>query len=160
MRETHSLHLWSTYVADDGKQTTNVSSSATAGQHPYAAAAGRMIFLAAVDSRDPQTGEVRGTTAGEQTELLFLTMKQTLESLGSSLDNVASVTTVLTDAHHRRLCQGETQIFASCATEQIDLWSTARASAAASPDRGHGGSVGLRGTTSLVLHQFATESSK
>lgn len=101
MRETHSLHLWSTYVADDGKQTTNVSSSATAGQHPYAAAAGRMIFLAAVDSRDPQTGEVRGTTAGEQTELLFLTMKQTLESLGSSLDNVASVTTVLTDAHHQ-----------------------------------------------------------
>jgi 2-iminobutanoate/2-iminopropanoate deaminase len=90
-------------VADEVRQSTDASSSATARQYPYASAsvAGRMIFLAAVDSRDPQTGEVRGSTAEEQTELLFLTMKQTLESLGSSLDQVISVTTVLTDAHHQ-----------------------------------------------------------
>ena len=66
-----------------------------------ASVVGNLVFLAAEDSRDPKTGEVRGANAEEQTDLLFENMKATLEGLGSSLSHVVSVRTVLTDAHHQ-----------------------------------------------------------
>ena len=61
---------------------------------------GNFIFLAGEDSKDPVTEEVRGKTSAEQAEFLFQNMKTTLESLGSSLDNVIKTTIYLTDPRH------------------------------------------------------------
>jgi enamine deaminase RidA (YjgF/YER057c/UK114 family) len=66
-----------------------------------ASVVGKFVFLAAIDSRDPVTGEVRGQSAEEQSDFLFQNMRETLEALGSSMAHVVSVTTVLTDAHHQ-----------------------------------------------------------
>ena len=57
---------------------------------------GNFIFLADEDCKDPKTQEVRGSTVAEQAEYLFQNLKATLESLGSSLDNVVSLTTYIT----------------------------------------------------------------
>jgi 2-iminobutanoate/2-iminopropanoate deaminase len=61
---------------------------------------GNFIFLAGEDSKDPETEEVRGKTSAEQAEYLFQNMKATLESLGSSLENVIKTTIYLTDPRH------------------------------------------------------------
>jgi enamine deaminase RidA (YjgF/YER057c/UK114 family) len=61
---------------------------------------GNFIFLAGEDSKDPKTEEVRGSTGAEQAEYLFQNMKATLESLGSSLENVIKTTIYLTDPRH------------------------------------------------------------
>lgn len=58
---------------------------------------GNLIFLAGEDCKDPKTQKIRGTTVLEQGEYLFQNMKATLESLGSSLDNVVSLTAYVTD---------------------------------------------------------------
>lgn len=58
---------------------------------------GNLIFLAGEDCKDPRTQKVRGSTVAEQADYLFQNMKATLESLGSSLDNVVSLTTYVTD---------------------------------------------------------------
>ena len=62
---------------------------------------GNLIFLAGEDSKDPETEEVRGATAAEQTELTMLNMKATLERLGSSLEHVVKTTVYLNDPRDR-----------------------------------------------------------
>ncbi|MBI2087295.1 MAG: RidA family protein [Deltaproteobacteria bacterium] len=58
---------------------------------------GNLIFLAGEDCKDPRTQKIRGSTVAEQADYLFQNMKATLESLGSSLDNVVSLTAYVTD---------------------------------------------------------------
>jgi enamine deaminase RidA (YjgF/YER057c/UK114 family) len=58
---------------------------------------GNVIFLAGEDCKDPKTQKIRGSTVAEQADYLFQNMKATLESLGSSLDNVVSLTAYVTD---------------------------------------------------------------
>jgi len=58
---------------------------------------GNLIFLAGEDCKDHKTNKIRGSTVAEQADYLFENMKATLESLGSSLDNVVSLTAYVTD---------------------------------------------------------------
>ena len=64
------------------------------------------IFLAGEDCKDPKTQAIRGTTVAEQFDYTYQNMKATLESLGSSLENIVSLTTYVTDPRakeaHRR----------------------------------------------------------
>jgi len=63
---------------------------------------GSLIFLAGEDCKDPTTKAIRGSTVREQTEYLFQNMQATLEELGSSLDNVVSMTAFLTDPRGKK----------------------------------------------------------
>ena len=67
---------------------------------------GNFIFLAGEDCKDPKTQAIRGTTVPEQSDYTYQNMKATLESLGSSLENIVSLTTYVTDPRaqeaHRR----------------------------------------------------------
>lgn len=62
---------------------------------------GNFIFLAGEDSKDAETQEVRGKNVAEQAEYLFQNMKATLESLGSSLQDVIKTTVYLKDPRDR-----------------------------------------------------------
>lgn len=63
---------------------------------------GDLIFLAGEDCKDPKTKAIRGSTMAEQAEFTFENMKATLESLGSSLDNVVSMTAYITDPRGKK----------------------------------------------------------
>ncbi|MBI2359627.1 MAG: RidA family protein [Deltaproteobacteria bacterium] len=58
---------------------------------------GNLVFLAGEDCKDPKTQKIRGSTVAEQADYLFENLKATLESLGSSLDKVVSLTGYVTD---------------------------------------------------------------
>ncbi|MBI2360308.1 MAG: RidA family protein [Deltaproteobacteria bacterium] len=58
---------------------------------------GNVIYLAGEDCKDPKTQKIRGSTVVEQADYLFQNLKATLESLGSSLDNIISLTAYVTD---------------------------------------------------------------
>lgn len=58
---------------------------------------GNFIFLAGEDCKDPKTQAIRGITVAEQADYLFQNFKATLESLGSSLENIVSLTAYVTD---------------------------------------------------------------
>src|SRR5262249_27748219 len=62
---------------------------------------GSFIFLAGEDCNDPKTQAIRGTTVSEQFDYTYQNMKATLESLGSSLENIVSLTTYVTDPRAR-----------------------------------------------------------
>ena len=62
---------------------------------------GNMLFLAGEGSGDPETQEVKGKDVSEQTEILFQNLKNTLESLGSSLDYVIKTTVYLINREDR-----------------------------------------------------------
>ena len=62
---------------------------------------GNLIFLAGEDSKDPKTQEVLGRNVAEQAEYLYRNMKNTLESLGSSMACVVKTTVYLTDPRDR-----------------------------------------------------------
>ena len=66
-----------------------------------AAVCGEFIFLAGEEAKDPKTGKIQGSTTAEQTEHTFRNLKTTLESLGSSLDNVIKITAYLKDPRDR-----------------------------------------------------------
>lgn len=62
---------------------------------------GDLIFCAGEDAKDEKTEKVEGTTTAEQTEVTFRNLKATLESLGSSLENVVKTTVYLKDPRDR-----------------------------------------------------------
>jgi enamine deaminase RidA (YjgF/YER057c/UK114 family) len=66
---------------------------------------GNFIFLAGEDCKDPKTQAIRGTTVSEQFDYTYQNMKETLESLGSSLENIVSLTTYVTDPRARQAHQ-------------------------------------------------------
>ena len=62
---------------------------------------GNFIFLAGEDCKDPKTQAIRGTTVAEQFDYTYQNLKATLESLGSSLEHIVSLTTYVTDPRAR-----------------------------------------------------------
>ena len=63
--------------------------------YSQAVRAGGLIFVSGTAPHDPQTGAIVGTTIQEQTAQCLKNISAILESVGSSLDKVASVTVVL-----------------------------------------------------------------
>ena len=61
---------------------------------PYAQANiyGNLVFTSGQVPLDPNTGEIIGTTAAEQTEQVLKNVKAVLEAAGSSLDKVLKAT--------------------------------------------------------------------
>jgi 2-iminobutanoate/2-iminopropanoate deaminase len=65
--------------------------------YSQAVRAAGLIFVSGTAPHDPQTGALVGTTIQEQTRQCLKNISAILESAGSSLDKVASVTVVLAD---------------------------------------------------------------
>lgn len=65
--------------------------------YSQAVRAAGLLFVSGTAPHDPQTGALVGTTIQEQTRQCLKNIAAILESAGSSLDRVASVTVVLAD---------------------------------------------------------------
>lgn len=65
--------------------------------YSQAVRAAGLVFVSGTAPHDPQTGALVGTTIQEQTRQCLKNITAILESAGSSLDRVASVTVVLAD---------------------------------------------------------------
>ncbi|HUI61754.1 MAG TPA: RidA family protein [Steroidobacteraceae bacterium] len=65
--------------------------------YSQAVRAAGLIFVSGTAPHDPHTGALVGTTVQEQTRQCLRNISAILESAGSSLDKVASVTVVLAD---------------------------------------------------------------
>jgi len=65
--------------------------------YSQAVRAGGLIFVSGTAAQDPQTGALVGATIQEQTRQCLKNIAAILESAGSSLDKIASVTFVLAE---------------------------------------------------------------
>lgn len=65
--------------------------------YSQAVKAAGLIFVSGTAPHDPQTGALVGATVQEQTRQCLRNIAAILESAGSSLDKIASVTVVLAD---------------------------------------------------------------
>jgi 2-iminobutanoate/2-iminopropanoate deaminase len=65
--------------------------------YSQAVRAGGLIFVSGTAPHDPQTGALVGATVQEQTRQCLQNIAAILESAGSSLDKIASVTVVLAE---------------------------------------------------------------
>jgi 2-iminobutanoate/2-iminopropanoate deaminase len=65
--------------------------------YSQAVRAAGLIFVSGTGPHDPQTGALVGTTIQEQTRQCLKNIAAILESAGSSLEKLASVTVVLAD---------------------------------------------------------------
>lgn len=65
--------------------------------YSQAVKAAGLIFVLGTAPHDPQTGALVGTTIQEQTRQCLNNIAAILESVGSSLDEVVSITVVLAD---------------------------------------------------------------
>jgi 2-iminobutanoate/2-iminopropanoate deaminase len=65
--------------------------------YSQAVRAAGLIFVSGTAPHDPQTGALVGATIQEQTRQCLKNIAAILESAGSSLDKVASITVVLAD---------------------------------------------------------------
>jgi 2-iminobutanoate/2-iminopropanoate deaminase len=65
--------------------------------YSQAVKAAGLIFVSGTAPADPATGTIKGTTVQEQTRQCLTNIKAILESAGSSLDKIVSVTIVLAD---------------------------------------------------------------
>ena len=65
--------------------------------YSQAVRAAGLIFVSGTAPQDPQTGALVGATIQEQTRQCLKNIAAILESAGSSLDKIASVTVVLAD---------------------------------------------------------------
>jgi 2-iminobutanoate/2-iminopropanoate deaminase len=65
--------------------------------YSQAVRAGGLIFVSGTAPHDPQTGALVGATIQEQTRQCLKNVAAILESAGSSLDKIASVTVVLAE---------------------------------------------------------------
>jgi 2-iminobutanoate/2-iminopropanoate deaminase len=61
---------------------------------------GNILQVAGQVAFDPKTGEVVGTTVGEQARQVFANVGAVLEAAGSSFDDVVMVRVYLTDTAH------------------------------------------------------------
>src|ERR671926_1956119 len=78
------------------KEIVTVDSAAGNQNLSPATRFGNLVFVAGQTGRDPQTGEV-GKDIREQTRNVLERIKVVLESAGTSLDNVLTATTYLTN---------------------------------------------------------------
>lgn len=65
--------------------------------YSQAVKAAGLVFVSGTAPADPSTGAIQGTTIQEQTRQCLTNIQAILESAGSSLDKVVSVTIVLAD---------------------------------------------------------------
>jgi 2-iminobutanoate/2-iminopropanoate deaminase len=65
--------------------------------YSQAVRAAGLVFVSGTAPHDPQTGALVGSTVQEQTRQCLKNIAAILESCGSSLDKIASVTVVLAD---------------------------------------------------------------
>jgi len=65
--------------------------------YSQAVRAGGLIFVSGTAPHDPQTGALVGATIQEQTRQCLKNIAAILESAGSSLDKIASITVVLAE---------------------------------------------------------------
>lgn len=68
-----------------------------AGAYSSTARAGDFIFVSGHIARDPQTGEIVGTTCAEQTRFVIDRIDEALAEAGATLSDVVSVTVYLAD---------------------------------------------------------------
>jgi 2-iminobutanoate/2-iminopropanoate deaminase len=73
------------------------SAPAPAGHYSQAVVHGGLVYVAGQLPLDPATSEVSGNGAGEQTERALRNVQAVLESAGSGLDHLLSVTIYVTD---------------------------------------------------------------
>lgn len=76
-------------------ETISVGSSVAAYSH--AKVVGGLIFTSGVTSHDLETGEVRGSTIEEQTELSIELLRKILEKAGAGLEDLVQVKVYLND---------------------------------------------------------------
>jgi enamine deaminase RidA (YjgF/YER057c/UK114 family) len=103
---------------------------------------GSFIFLAGEDCKDPKTQAIRGTTVSEQFDYTYQNMKATLESLGSSLENIVSLTTYVTDPRSRGAPTRSRQMAAARPAKHPHLRSSARRPRDAGRNSGHSPNTG------------------
>src|SRR5689334_634314 len=65
--------------------------------YSQAVKAGGLVFVSGTAPADPETGQIKGTTIQEQTRQCLTNIAAILESAGSSMDKIVSVTIVLAD---------------------------------------------------------------
>jgi reactive intermediate/imine deaminase len=71
-----------------------------AGAYSPGSRKGNILQVAGQVAFDPKTGEVVGTTVGEQARQVFANVEAVLEAAGSSFDDVVMVRVYLTDTAH------------------------------------------------------------
>jgi 2-iminobutanoate/2-iminopropanoate deaminase len=78
------------------------TSSAPAAIGPYSQAiiSGNLVFISGQTPLSPETGQLSGTTVGEQTEQVAKNIKALLEASGSSIEKVVKTTCFLTDMNN------------------------------------------------------------
>ncbi len=65
--------------------------------YSQAVKAGGLVFVSGTAPHDPETGAIVGTTVQEQTRQCLTNISAILESAGSSIEKIVSVTVVLAD---------------------------------------------------------------
>ncbi|GMO49536.1 MAG: RidA family protein [Treponemataceae bacterium] len=70
---------------------------AAIGPYSHAQVSGGLVFTSGQIPLDPQTGDVVGKTAAEQTEQVITNLKAVLEAAGSSLAGIIKTTCFLAD---------------------------------------------------------------
>jgi len=65
--------------------------------YSQAVKAAGLVFVSGTAPHDPVTGAIKGTTIQEQTRQCLTNISAILESVGSSMDKIVSVTIVLAD---------------------------------------------------------------
>jgi len=67
------------------------------GPYSQAITTDGLVFTAGQVALDPQSGELVGTTAAQQTEQVFKNLQAVLTAAGTNLDNVVKTTVYLAD---------------------------------------------------------------
>lgn len=70
---------------------------AAVGPYSHAVKAGELLFCSGQVALDPQSGELRGDSAAEQTRLALENLAAVCEAAGTSLDRAIRCTIFLTD---------------------------------------------------------------
>ena len=70
---------------------------AAVGPYSHAVKAGELLFCSGQVALDPQSGELRGDSAAEQTRLALQNLAAVCEAAGTSLDRAIRCTLFLTD---------------------------------------------------------------
>jgi 2-iminobutanoate/2-iminopropanoate deaminase len=81
----------------DRETVTAQGAPAAIGPYSHAVRAGSLLFCSGQISLDPATGELVGTTAGEQARLCLENLKTVCEAAGASLANAVRLTVYVTD---------------------------------------------------------------
>ncbi|MGC1295825.1 MAG: Rid family hydrolase [Alloacidobacterium sp.] len=65
--------------------------------YSQAVKAAGLVFVSGTASTDPETGQIKGATIQEQTQLCLTNIAAILEAAGTSMEKIASATVILAD---------------------------------------------------------------